>query len=154
MLPFENMVADYINETKNHVAYRVTPIYEGRNLVASGVQIEAYSIEDNGDAICFNVYCFNVQPGIKINYANGESSGPNGGILAPSKNKNTPAKKPEAATKKPNTPAVSPNSKIVYKTPTGKCYHYDKKCAGKNAIEIDINKAKAEGYKPCKTCVN
>ena len=67
MLPFENMVADYIRETGNHVAYRVTPIFEGNNLVCSGVQMEAYSIEDEGESICFNVYCYNVQPGITIN---------------------------------------------------------------------------------------
>lgn len=73
MLPFENMVADYIRETENHVMYRVTPIFEGNNLVASGVQMEAKSVEDNGEGICFNVYVYNVQPGIKIEYATGES---------------------------------------------------------------------------------
>lgn len=74
MLPFENDVAEYIKETNNHVLYRVTPIYDGNNLVASGVQIEARSVEDDGDGICFNVYCYNVQPGITIDYATGESS--------------------------------------------------------------------------------
>ena len=73
MLPFENQVAEYIKETDNHVLYRVTPIYEDDNLVASGVQIEAKSVEDNGDGICFNVYCYNVQPGITIDYKTGES---------------------------------------------------------------------------------
>lgn len=73
MLPFENMIADYVKETGNHVAYRVTPIFAGNNLLASGVQMEAYSIEDNGDGICFNVYCYNVQPQIEIDYATGES---------------------------------------------------------------------------------
>lgn len=73
MLPFENEIADYIKETRNHVLYRVTPIFEGNNLVASGVQLEAQSIEDNGEGICFNVYCYNVQPGITIDYATGES---------------------------------------------------------------------------------
>ena len=73
MLPFENQVADYINETNNHVLYRVTPIYEGENLVASGVQIEAESVEDNGEGICFNIYCYNVQPSIVIDYKTGES---------------------------------------------------------------------------------
>ncbi|MBR5489968.1 MAG: DNA/RNA non-specific endonuclease [Oscillospiraceae bacterium] len=74
MLPFENMVADYVKETGNHVLYRVTPIFAGDELVARGVQIEAYSVEDNGDGICFNVYCYNVQPGVIIDYATGESS--------------------------------------------------------------------------------
>ena len=73
MLSFENQVADYIKETDNHVLYRVTPIYDGNNLVASGVQIEAQSVEDNGKGICFNVYCYNVQPGIDIDYSTGES---------------------------------------------------------------------------------
>ena len=73
MLPFENMVADYVMETGNHVAYRVTPHFEGHNLVASGVQIEAYSIEDDGEGVSFNVYCYNVQPNVEINYADGTS---------------------------------------------------------------------------------
>lgn len=73
MLPFENMVADYVKETGNHVMYRVTPVFEGNNLVAKGVQMEAYSIEDKGDGICFNVFVYNVQDGIEINYATGES---------------------------------------------------------------------------------
>jgi hypothetical protein len=73
MLPFENMVADYVKETNNHVRYRVTPIFVGNELVARGVQIEAMSIEDNGKAIKFNVYCFNVQPNIEINYKTGDS---------------------------------------------------------------------------------
>ena len=71
MLPFENMVADYVKETGNHVLYRVTPMFKGNNLVASGVQMEAWSVEDRGEGICFNVYVFNVQPGKTINYANG-----------------------------------------------------------------------------------
>ncbi len=73
MLPFENMVADYVKETENHVLYRVTPIFEGDNLVASGVVMEAWSVEDEGEGICFNVYCYNVQPGVKIDYKTGES---------------------------------------------------------------------------------
>lgn len=73
MLPFENMVADYIKETKNHVLYRVTPIFDGYSLVASGVLMEAFSVEDGGDGILFNVYCHNIQPGVKINYQTGES---------------------------------------------------------------------------------
>lgn len=74
MLPFENMVADYIKETNNHVLYRVTPVYEGDNLVASGVQMEAKSVEDDGEGILFNVFCYNVQPGVEIDYESGEST--------------------------------------------------------------------------------
>lgn len=74
MLPFENLVDDYIEKNENnHVLYRVTPIFKEKNLVASGVQMEAYSVEDNGKGIQFNIYVYNVQPGIEINYLTGES---------------------------------------------------------------------------------
>lgn len=73
MLPFENEVADYVESIGNHVLYRVTPIFEGNNLVASGVLMEAYSVEDQGKGVMFNVYCYNVQPGIVIDYATGDS---------------------------------------------------------------------------------
>ena len=73
MLPFENEVADYLKETGNHVLYRVTPIFVGNELVARGVQMEAYSVEDNGRGVQFNVYCYNNQPGVVIDYATGES---------------------------------------------------------------------------------
>ena len=73
MLPFENMVADYIKETGNHVLYRVTPIFEGDDLVAKGVTMEARSVEDDGEGICFYVYVYNCQPGVVIDYAAGDS---------------------------------------------------------------------------------
>ena len=73
MLPFENMIADYIKETGNKVLYRVTPIFVGSEAVARGVQMEALSLEDGGEGICFNVYCYNVQPGVEIDYSTGES---------------------------------------------------------------------------------
>ena len=73
MLPFENLVADYVKETDNHVLYRVTPAFQGTELVARGVQMEAYSVEDSGDGVCFNVFCYNVQPGVEIDYATGEN---------------------------------------------------------------------------------
>ena len=73
MLPFENMVADYIKETGNHVLYRAIPFFEGENLVASGVVMEAFSVEDEGEGVCFHVYVYNVQPGVEIDYATGES---------------------------------------------------------------------------------
>jgi len=75
MLPFENMVDDYVEETENHVLYRVTPVFDGDNLVASGVQMEAFSVEDEGEGVCFNVFVYNVQPGVVIDYATGESWG-------------------------------------------------------------------------------
>lgn len=73
MLPFENMAADYIKETDHHVLYRVIPVFDGDNLVASGVTMEAWSVEDNGEGICYYVYIYNVQPGVEIDYATGES---------------------------------------------------------------------------------
>lgn len=73
MLPFEDEVADYVKESENHVLYRVTPVYEGDNLLAEGVQIEAYSVEDGGEGICFNVFVYNVQPGVHIEYDTGDS---------------------------------------------------------------------------------
>lgn len=74
MLPFENDVAEYVKSTGNHVKYRVTPVYEGDDMVASGVVMEAESVEDSGKGIDFEVYCYNVQPGIEIDYATGENS--------------------------------------------------------------------------------
>lgn len=73
MLPFENLVADYVKETGNHVLYRVTPVFEGTELVARGVLMEALSVEDGGEGVYFNVYVYNVQPGIGIDYATGDS---------------------------------------------------------------------------------
>lgn len=73
MLPFENMVDSYVENTNNHVLYRVTPMFEGENLLATGVLMEAWSVEDNGEGICFNVFVYNSQPGIIIDYSNGES---------------------------------------------------------------------------------
>lgn len=77
MLPFENLVADYVKETDNHVLYRVTPVFEGDNLVASGVLMEAESVEDEGDGVEYCVYVYNVQPGVVINYATGENAAVN-----------------------------------------------------------------------------
>ena len=73
MLIFENKVSKYIKETSNHVLYRVTPIYKGSNLLATGVLIEAYSVEDDGKGIKFNVFIYNVQEGIEIDYKTGDS---------------------------------------------------------------------------------
>lgn len=73
MLPFENEVADYVESTNHHVLYRVTPVFSGDNLIADGVEMEAYSVEDQGQGICFHVFVYNVQPGIRIDYATGES---------------------------------------------------------------------------------
>lgn len=73
MLPFENEVADYVEQTNNHVMYRVTPIFENENLLANGVLMEAYSVEDSGEGVCFNVYCYNAQPNVEIDYKTGNN---------------------------------------------------------------------------------
>lgn len=73
MLPYENQVAEYIKDTGNHVMYRVTPIFTGKNLLCDGVQIEAYSVEDKGEGVSFNVFCYNVQPGVTIDYKTGSN---------------------------------------------------------------------------------
>lgn len=144
MIPFENMVADYIKETGNHVMYRVTPVFEGNNLLASGVCLEAYSVEDNGDGICFNVYIYNVQPGIIIDYATGASR------LAS-----------DTTTTGSITEATSPSeitSVYILNTSTKKfhyssCYSADN-IAPKNKETYTGSRAKLieDGYSPCGHC--
>lgn len=144
MLPFENMVADYIRETGNHVAYRVTPIFEGNNLVCSGVQMEAYSIEDEGESICFNVYCYNVQPGITINYATGDSSEPS--------SETTETQKPTTEQNNSNDNQVS-NGEMVWIPKSGSKYHNRSGCSNmKNPTQVTKEEAEDRGYEPCKKC--
>ena len=145
MLPFENQVADYVKSTGNHVLYEVTPIYEGNNLVASGVQMEAYSVEDQGQGVQFNVYCYNVQPGININYANGDSQGTGTCVLSKSNNSNqnisTPAPTPEA------------NGQTVYVSRTGSKYHSNPNCSNmKNPSSMTMEEAQDKGLEACKKC--
>lgn len=73
MLPFENLVIDYLEETNNHVLYRVTPFFKGNELIARGVEMEALSVEDGGEGLCFHVFVYNYQPGIEIDYMTGDS---------------------------------------------------------------------------------
>ena len=142
MLPFENMVADYIKETGNHVAYRITPIFEGNNLVCSGVQMEAYSVEDDGDGICFNVYCYNVQPGITINYANGDSSGP-------SSNNNTTSST-QSSTQNNNSAS---SGDMVWIPNSGSKYHSHSGCSNmKNPRQVTKQEAINQGFDACKKC--
>lgn len=143
MLPFENMVADYIRETGNHVAYRITPIFEGNNLVCSGVQMEAYSIEDAGDGICFNVYCYNVQPGISINYATGDSSGPSS---------STTTITPSIEQDNTNDNQAA-SGDMVWIPNSGSKYHSRSGCSNmKNPRQVTKQEAENEGYEPCKKC--
>ena len=108
MLPFENMVADYIKETGNHVMYRVTPIYYENDLLPRGVQMEGYSVEDNGEGISFNIFCYNVQPGVTIDYATGRSC-ESGETLPPVSNETDPPEEYK------NVYILNTNSKKVHK---------------------------------------
>lgn len=145
MLPFENLVADYVNNTGNHVLYRVTPMFSGSNLVANGVLIEAKSVEDNGGGILFNVYCYNVQPGVGINYENGYSwlDGTTGSASSGSDS--------SAAE---NSAADSSNSEtMVHITATGKKYHRAGcRTLKKSDTEVTLDEAKSMGLSPCGIC--
>lgn len=145
MLPFENLVADYVNNTGNHVLYRVTPMFSGSNLVANGVLIEAKSVEDNGGGILFNVYCYNVQPGVGINYENGDSwlDGTTGSTSSGS---DTSAAE--------NSAADSLNSEtMVHITATGKKYHRAGcRTLKKSDTEVTLDEAKSMGLSPCGIC--
>lgn len=145
MLPFENLVADYVNNTGNHVLYRVTPMFSGGNLVANGVLIEAKSVEDNGGGILFNVYCYNVQPGVGIDYENGDSwlDGTTGSASSGS---DTSAVE--------NSAADSSNSEtMVHITATGKKYHRAGcRTLKKSDTEVTLDEAKSMGLSPCGIC--
>ena len=145
MLPFENLVADYVNNTGNHVLYRVTPMFSGSNLVANGVLIEEKSVEDNGGGILFNVYCYNVQPGVGINYENGDSwlDGTTGSASSGS-----------YSSAAENSAADSSNSEtMVHITATGKKYHRAGcRTLKKSDTEVTLDEAKSMGLSPCGIC--
>lgn len=138
MLPFENHIADYIENTGNRVMYRVTPVFSGNNLVADGVLMEAYSVEDNGEGISFCVFCYNVQPSVYIDYATGESSA--------YEKYNEPQPKVEPVITEDTTATG------IYCTPTGKRYHFDMECGGKNSRPVTLDYAISIGLTPCKKC--
>ena len=142
MLPFENLVADYVKETENHVLYRVTPIFEGDNLVASGVQMEAMSVEDKGEGVCFNVYCYNVQPGVAIDYATGDSwlEGD-----APASSGSDSSTAPEE-TSSGSTSTAEQEQEYVLNINSKKFHLPD--CSGVTTRQSLID----QGYSPCGTC--
>ena len=157
MLPFENMVADYIKETGNHVLYRVTPIFQGDELVARGVQMEAFSVEDNGDGICFNVYCYNNQPSVKIDYATGNSELVDDEIS----NKTTTEKRTEKTTSNKtssNSGSSSQEAKYILNTNSKKIHRpacsSAKKMKESNKQEYTGSKDDllAQGYTTCGNC--
>lgn len=156
MLPFENLVADYVNNTGNHVLYRVTPMFSGSNLVANGVLIEAKSVEDNGGGILFNVYCYNVQPGVGINYENGDSwldgtTPQNEGSQSSAIGSSSSGSDSSAAE---NSVSDSSNSEtMVHITATGKKYHRAGcRTLKKSDTEVTLDEAKSMGLSPCGIC--
>lgn len=179
MLPFENLVADYVNNTGNHVLYRVTPMFSGSNLVANGVLIEAKSVEDNGGGILFNVYCYNVQPGVGINYENGDSwldgtapheqsaqtdtpqnggsqssAGSGAGENGSSGSTTGSASSGSDSSAVENSAADSSNSEtMVHITATGKKYHRAGcRTLKKSDTEVTLDEAKSMGLSPCGIC--
>ncbi len=145
MLPFENQIADYVNGTQNHVLYRVTPVFDGDNLLANGVLMEAYSVEDEEKGICFCVLAYNVQPGVTINYANGESE-----AVA------TPEPEP---TPTPVVEQPAPVGGNYIGNANTKKFHYPDcssvtkmKESNKVALSGTRDEIIAMGYDPCKRC--
>ena len=141
MLPFENMVADYIKETGNHVLYRAAPIFEGENLVASGVVMEALSVEDEGEGVCFHVYVYNVQPGVEIDYATGESW----------ETRDSASSALESQAEEQETDYVLNTSSKKFHLPD--CSSVDS-MSGKNRQEYHGTREEliAQGYEPCGSC--
>ena len=156
MLPFENMVADYVKETGNHVLYRVTPMFSGNNLVASGVLMEAKSVEDNGAGILFNVYCYNNQPGITIDYATGDSSldGTSGSqTVSPQSDAGSSAGGSTGDSNSTITDSSTNGAVTVHITDSGKKYHN----AGCRYLkdsdrEVTLDEAKSLNLEPCGVC--
>ena len=163
MLPFENMVADFVKETGKHVLYQVKPIFKGNNLLATGVHMQAKSVEDNGKGISFNVFVFNVQPGIKINYANGESALQDGKVNNTKENKATkkPTQKPtNQPTKAPVNKDKSSGEKSTYILNTNTKKFHNTSCSSTKTISVANKKTYIgyrkdlinKGYDPCKRC--
>lgn len=136
MLPFENMVADYVKETNNHVMFRVTPVYNENNLVADGVIMEAFSVEDKGEGICFNVFVYNIQPGVEINYATGESQ------LSDKAQTNSDNSE--------HTYILNTNSMKIHLPSCG--YAQDIKPENKKESNRSKQSLLDQGYTPCKSC--
>lgn len=164
MLPFEEMVGDYVRETDHHVLYRVTPMFRGMNLVADGVLMEAWSVEDNGAGICFNVFVYNVQPGIVIDYATGDSyadtgvSLADGGSADQSGDSVDPVILPSPTVTPTPEPQESTSPNYILNTNTHK-FHYPycdsvQEMAERNKLPYSGTRDEviAMGYVPCKRC--
>ncbi|MEY8428378.1 DNA/RNA non-specific endonuclease [Lachnospiraceae bacterium 46-15] len=150
MLPFENMVADYIKETGNHVLYRVTPIFSGDNLVADGVQMEAKSVEDEGEGVCFHIFAYNVQPGVVIDYATGDSYGDEAGTAAQADNSERAQDEGHSVSNKEGEYVLNVNThKFHFPSCSGA-----KRMKGKNREDYvgDRETLISDGYEPCGSC--
>lgn len=166
MLPYETEVSYYVKTTGNHVLYRVTPVFEGKNLVASGVLMEAYSVEDEGEGIEFCAYIYNVQPGVVIDYKTGDSHLKDGVKAAPSSSpSSSPAVKSSAASPAATAAAAKASSAkassaqtYVLNTSTRKFHKpscssvSDMKAKNKKVVEDTRDAIIAMGYQPCKKC--
>ena len=139
MLPFENLVANYVKNTDNHVLYRVTPIFNEDNLLATGLLMEGYSVEDKGVGICFNVFCYNVQPGVIIDYSTGESYLDSQSSGASSYSVKKPTFIANIKTKKFHTP----DCKSVQ----------DMNVKNKFPLYSTIEEALSQGFLPCSSCI-
>ncbi len=151
MLPFENMVADYVKETGNHVLYRVTPVFEGNNLLASGVLMEAESVEDQGAGILYCVYVYNVQPGISIDYATGDSTASQETQAETAQAVQTQASSVQSgAQSSTETYILNINSKKFHRPA---CSSVKKmKESNKKSSSESRDALIKEGYEPCKIC--
>ncbi len=157
MLPYENEVADYVERTGNHVLYRVTPWFEGSNLVATGVQMEAWSVEDAGAGVSFNVWCYNVQPGVSIDYATGDSALAEGATTAADEGA---AESAEAASGESDasTSSEATEQSYILNTNTRKFHRTGcgsaKKIKAKNREDFTGTRDEviARGFEPCKNC--
>lgn len=145
MLPFENLVDDFVEETNYHVLYRVTPVYTGDNLVADGVLMEAKSVEDQGKGLQFNVFVYNIQPQIHINYATGESEQGQEGV--------TPGNIPTLLEKEAWTQEGDEIQVWIAGSGKGTKYHAEATCGNlKDPISLTLQEALNQGYEPCKKC--
>ncbi len=155
MLPFENMIADYVKETDNHVLYRVTPVFDNDNLVARGVEMEAYSVEDDGEGVCFNVYAYNNQPGVTIDYLTGIST-----LSSETSSASEPKETQESSASSGNTSNVTEekteyilntnNKKIHLPTCSSVSTMKDK---NKETYTGTLSELIDKGYTPCSKCL-
>lgn len=150
MEPFENMVADYVKETDCHVLYRVTPMFDGDNLLATGVLMEAESVEDRGGSILFNVFCYNVQPGITINYADGSSSGPAFTGSDAAKSEGASLSQDQNQEDQPAAVYIGNSNTKKFHLPT--CPSVSQMSDSSKVTFSSRDEAIADGYEPCKRC--